>query len=1289
MIEIKTLGGGLNLDDSQYRLPPNDYIDALNITHDAVEGSNDQVITPIIANRIGDADFVYPDGINKCIGAYANTLRNTIIQMIWNSNDYHLVLEYNLTTRTQTKIFANLTDSADVDILGFTQEGKILSINIYNRDEGDLLFFLDSLDRPTEMDIALFKAGEYTPVTRAVIDFAKKPPLSPPAVIYDNDTTRRSNNFRNLLTRYKYRFIYDDFTKSSWGSISIVPLPVSILSDIYTNIITNNNVIRMIVNTGDKNVRSVEVAFSFVEKTNVWSKFQSIIVLNKSELGLKQTTNIIRGTAGSDLAVTLFSGSVVADTIVNVYLTQLPSLEIVVGTYTVVTGDTLTDLAAGLAADMITKGVVLSPFSYNENLVYAWFNTIYAFSRVEIIAANPDNDNIDFPYAFYNDSTYPDIDVEESVELFYNVPRKANAQELLNGDTLAFIGITEGYNKNTIQNDIITVLTRPAGDTGGGTLFFAVAIGTDVPAGQQTIYTLNGIPATGTIIEIKIKQLSDHAVIVASTYTTVAGDTPISVATHLSANDTALHMTVGHLNNQVYVYCEKAYYEPIVGIYYSQMVITAPASATATNSIPTWPWLEERTLARGYFDEKGVTNGILYTSKVTFPPYAENGSQQPLLPYINAKVNDIPPIWAASVQWYVNKSDLNFIVWETFSVNKSETEFIYLEVTSFITNANKIPTTATVLSYTFKDGDRVRVWRDTSNVVYNDTYDALIVGLVSDPIINFVPQPNKQFLKIRNSEPFTTGLPADRNYVIDIYTPTQQAANQSTQIFVEFGQQYNILDAGLSTRRHAGMVTDQIPGSVPAEYNFYDGDVYFRSRTIAVGDIGYAIFNVIDPNFLDIYPSAVSSVDGRPSIIDINAREAYYSTLIRHGEAYQANTNINGLNEFFAKNFDEYPINHGDVLRIIMKDKQLIVMHKFKIGHVTLFSSIGKDPNGLTVVFNTDKLLNPIQYYVGDFGIGTCPESVASFNYAIYGCDNIKGIIWRLSNDGLIAISQKYKMNSWANDNLNQGITNQKVYGAFDQRLDNYLIALSTDDTVCVPVSVPTITLPDGIVGEYYRYTVRITGTEGFEFTNVVEPDWMTISESGKVITFEGMPTEEGTDLTVSFTITNPCGTADIGPLTFNITEMTTGTIDMWGGDPTLVPSGWLICDGSAISRVTFADLFAVTGVLYGPGNGTTTFNLPNIKQRVVAGYDSGAAGYNTVGGTGGTGTATLTDQQISHKHTYDKYTSTGGGIDGDNGPTDFSYVLTDTSSIGNAAIARDPVDTRDKYIVLSFKIKT
>lgn len=57
-----------------------------------------------------------------------------------------------------------------------------------------------------------------------------------------------------------------------------------------------------------------------------------------------------------------------------------------------------------------------------------------------------------------------------------------------------------------------------------------------------------------------------------------------------------------------------------------------------------------------------------------------------------------------------------------------------------------------------------------------------------------------------------------------------------------------------------------------------------------------------------------------------------------------------------------------------------------------------------------------------------------------------------------------------------------------------------------------------------------------------------------------------------------------------------TGAIMMFGGS--VAPSGWLVCDGSAISRTTFATLFSAIGVIYGPGDGATTFNLPDFRLR-------------------------------------------------------------------------------------------
>lgn len=61
------------------------------------------------------------------------------------------------------------------------------------------------------------------------------------------------------------------------------------------------------------------------------------------------------------------------------------------------------------------------------------------------------------------------------------------------------------------------------------------------------------------------------------------------------------------------------------------------------------------------------------------------------------------------------------------------------------------------------------------------------------------------------------------------------------------------------------------------------------------------------------------------------------------------------------------------------------------------------------------------------------------------------------------------------------------------------------------------------------------------------------------------------------------------------------GTIAAFGG--ATLPDGWLVCDGAAVSRTTYANLYSVLGDAFGAGDGTTTFNLPDLRtQRVVIG---------------------------------------------------------------------------------------
>jgi len=69
--------------------------------------------------------------------------------------------------------------------------------------------------------------------------------------------------------------------------------------------------------------------------------------------------------------------------------------------------------------------------------------------------------------------------------------------------------------------------------------------------------------------------------------------------------------------------------------------------------------------------------------------------------------------------------------------------------------------------------------------------------------------------------------------------------------------------------------------------------------------------------------------------------------------------------------------------------------------------------------------------------------------------------------------------------------------------------------------------------------------------------------------------------------------------------DMLSGSIAYFGGSSGAIPSGWLLCDGSAINRITYAKLFSIIEDKYGIGDGVNTFNLPDLRGRFILGQNN------------------------------------------------------------------------------------
>lgn len=177
-------------------------------------------------------------------------------------------------------------------------------------------------------------------------------------------------------------------------------------------------------------------------------------------------------------------------------------------------------------------------------------------------------------------------------------------------------------------------------------------------------------------------------------------------------------------------------------------------------------------------------------------------------------------------------------------------------------------------------------------------------------------------------------------------------------------------------------------------------------------------------------------------------------------------------------------------------------------------------------------------------------------------------------------------------------------------------------------------------------------------------------------------------------------GSLDIVPgsggLTINSVAFDTMPIGIYvpyGG--TAAPAKWLLAQGQNVNRATYSALFAVYGIIYGAGNGTTTFTLPDLRGRVVAGKDnmggtsanrltasvSGGIDGDVLGGVGGNEDHVLTIGQLAtHDHTGSvsvaadgSHNHTQSGGDDDGNPNGGRFAITGTVHFANMITSTAP----------------
>lgn len=460
----------------------------------------------------------------------------------------------------------------------------------------------------------------------------------------------------------------------------------------------------------------------------------------------------------------------------------------------------------------------------------------------------PDNDVATF--LFYNDKGYTNIDVNESNQIQDYVPISCGAQSLLNGNVLTYGNITEGYpnlmefsdgtNTSSVVpgspvpyyygNYYMRLIANQSGDSAFG-------------SGNIHIVVRGIITSVSFSLDTYIINMTDGSNI---SYTANTGDDASAIINGLRNDAISKGYTIISVGtNDLYVFK--------TGIVLAGVNVTSPDSfsdnSLANTSFNAYPWLSKRGFGLVYFDEKGRTNGVVYTNgfSVQAPSYSETSSGANI-PLFNASIYHQPPTWAYYYQWVrtLDLSKQNMVQWITDRTFKDTVslsgivKYAYLSIQSL--NEFVIANPGSPLGYSFSAGDRVTFHKrfnpdNTTANLYGNSKDFEVVASITNPTINGEVKTG-QFIKIllpTTDGTFDFGDGFD-NYFIEIYTPAQPVAN-GLDLYHEFGERYTIGDPGLSTRFHQGQIQNQIYLSQPAIFQFFKGDYYIRNRSIQTGNI--------------------------------------------------------------------------------------------------------------------------------------------------------------------------------------------------------------------------------------------------------------------------------------------------------------------------------------------------------------------------------------------------------------------------------------------------------------------
>jgi hypothetical protein len=719
---------------------------------------------------------------------------------------------------------------------------------------------------------------------------------------------------------------------------------------------------------------------------------------------------------------------------------------------------------------------------------------IKVINRQEQIELN----NFDMSFNFYNNESYIDVDLSKVEKIEDSVPQRANSQEIINKNILAYGGCLEGFfnvPKDEIDVDLTPVLvdiTIP--DSAGTTRRDNIAQG-DITDVTQVI---GGITQVGKKLDIGSWALGT-VVVTDNYYITIDGATFSHALTAgevvSSATLTTALVTFMAANYPAYDINE----DMGAGDIYIWSPPGDPHRAYITQSIfrASMPVKAELTKKRGfktganhpfciyYYDESMrrwdaqvskenvVVSGLEMNGTTVYVPMFNEYS--PALPdstahryVIDWEVTHLPPVGAKYWRWgYAGNSLCSKMVQYIVSGVQDSTldpeglNMVRIDITPLQTLKSTITATwnqypmSIINTYEWQKGDRIRFITEKITPASGTTLGEIIDGIYEFEILK--ADDTGMYVFIQGSVA-STGLSAitGENTLVEIYTPIKSLADTKT-VFYEFGDLMPILPDSLGVMTHqgqSGLHNQDTQYGHAAMGTFDGGDVYHIMRTPSkplgtdTADLTKGAFHE-SMWYSDFYDS--DDYDRGKIGFETNFGQRFLN-IVRYSNQYLQNTLINGLSTFEGDNFKELNDIYGDIIAILEQGDTLKVYQERKASSILVGRTEYMDAQGNTSVAISERVFGAIRYSPSNYST-VFTESLSRNNQHIYGFDIYNGVVWRDSKNGLFPISGRYaemggdkdyKMQTYfklkAKALLLHGVENLSVQTVWDEEYKNLYV---------------------------------------------------------------------------------------------------------------------------------------------------------------------------------------------------------------------------------------------------------